>query len=247
MADNYLEAWVESLQSYDDDSSRRLDVPATDPALEMLRAAMNQCLEQGQKRSDAHHTSSMELAMGLSDCFMVLTEVRQGRLDVSVSDATLNSPEELVRQLGMALNEAVQGLRDVQEITERQQATIRELSTPVLKVWDGTIVLPIIGVLDTRRAMDIMEKVLHSIAEQSARHVILDLTGVDTVDTRTADHLLKVMRARQLLGANCLLSGIQPAVAQTLVEIGVDLSSVRTMRNLQASLRACLRELQEAK
>ncbi|MGC4122527.1 MAG: STAS domain-containing protein [Myxococcales bacterium] len=240
--------WADALERFSKgEFTERLTGAGFDPALVKLRDAMNACLEQSQQREEAAHASSMELAMGLSDCFSVLTEVKRGRLDVAVTDQTLGSTEELVCRLGEALNEAVSGLRDVRELTERQQVTIRELSTPVLQVWEGIIVLPLIGVVDAHRANDIMEKVLRSIGELSARHVILDLTGVDTVDTKTADHIMKVVRAAQLLGARCVLTGIQPAVAQTLVEVGVELQGFKTLRNLQAGLRACLRDLQEAK
>lgn len=138
----------------------------------------------------------------------------------------------------------INALRDS---VQRQEMTIRELSTPVLQVWEGVILLPLIGVVDTGRANDIMERVLRSVGELNAHHVILDLTGVDTVDTKTADHIMKVVRASQLLGARCVLTGIQPAVAQTLVEVGVELAGFKTLRNLQAGLRACLSEAQEAK
>lgn len=247
-SENTIREWVESLERFSKgEFDRRLDGADSDPAFVKLRSAVNACLAQVQEREEAAHSASMELAMGLSDCFSVLTEVKRGRLDVAVSDATLSSSEELVCRLGEALNDAVRGLRDVRELSERQQATIRELSTPVLQVWEGVIVLPLIGVVDTHRATDIMEKVLRSIGELAARFVILDLTGVDTVDTKTADHIMKVVRAAQLLGARCVLTGIQPAVAQTLVEVGVELGGFKTLRNLQAGLRACLREMQEAR
>ena len=246
--DPQIQSWVTQLDQFTKgDYSKRLDKPATDPALEKLREAVNQCLAQSEERDAEAHGSSMELAMGLSECFTVLTEVKRGRLDVEVSPETVGSSEELVAKLGEALNDALRGLREVKELNERQQMTIRELSTPVLQIWEGVIVLPLIGVIDTKRANDIMEKVLRSIGELSARYVILDLTGVDTVDTKTADHIMKVVRAAQLLGARCVLTGIQPAVAQTLVEVGVELAGFKTLRNLQAGLRACLKEIQETK
>ncbi len=248
LTEQQVQDWVRALEGVAaGDLARRLDGPTTDPQVERLKAAMNRCLAEAEERDRASHASSMELAMGMSECFTVLTEVKRGRLDVMVSEETLRSPEELVARLGEALNDALRGLRDVRDLSERQQVTIRELSTPVLQIWDGVIVLPIIGLVDTLRANDIMEKVLRSIGDLAARYVILDLTGVDTVDTKTADHIMKVVRAAQLLGARCVLTGIQPAVAQTLVEVGVELSGFKTLRNLQAGLRACLKELQEAR
>ncbi len=137
--------------------------------------------------------------------------------------------------------QAVSQLADKLRIIEEQRFAILELSTPVLQVWDDIIALPIIGIVDTRRAADIMERLLTEIQTRQSRYVILDITGVEVVDTKTADHFIKVVKAAELLGARCLLTGIRPAVAQTLVEIGVDLSSVTTERNLKEALRGCLR------
>jgi rsbT co-antagonist protein RsbR len=129
----------------------------------------------------------------------------------------------------------------LQETIERQRFAIQTLSTPILQIWEDVLALPIIGVVDTQRSAEIMERLLGSIVEQQAKFVILDITGVSVVDTKTADHFVKVVNAAQLLGAHCLVTGIQPSVAQTLVEIGVDLSSITTLRNLQDGLRECLR------
>ena len=245
ISEKQVQGWTGALEKFSrGEYGLRLEGAGDDPALEKLRLAVNECLQQAEQREQVAHASSMELAMGMSECFTVLTELRRGQLDVAVSAETLASTEELVAQLGTAINDALAQIRD---LTERQRLTIRELATPVLQIWDGVIVLPLIGVVDTHRANDIMERVLRSIGELSARYVILDLTGVDIVDTKTADHIIKVVRAAQLLGSTCILTGIQPAVAQTLVEVGVDLAGFKTLRNLQAGLRACLRELQEAK
>ncbi len=127
------------------------------------------------------------------------------------------------------------------EIIKRQQFAIRELSTPVLQLWDDVLALPIIGVVDTKRSVEIMERLLEEVTNRRSRYVILDITGVDGVDTKTADHFIKVLKAAELLGTTCVLTGIRPAVAQTLVEIGVDLSKVLTLSNLQEGLRECLR------
>ena len=105
------------------------------------------------------------------------------------------------------------------------------------------LALPVIGVVDSRRSVDIMERLLTEVTERQARFVILDITGVDVVDTRTADHFIKVIKAAELLGTTCIVTGIRPAVAQTLVQIGVDLSQVITLRNLQDGLRECLRRM----
>lgn len=129
------------------------------------------------------------------------------------------------------------------EIIERQQVAIQELSTPILQLWDNVLALPVIGIMDSNRSAEIMERLLSEITTKQTRFVILDITGVEIVDTKTADHFIKVIKASELLGAKCLLTGIRPAVAQTLVEIGVDLSQILTLRNLQDGLRECIREM----
>jgi len=126
-------------------------------------------------------------------------------------------------------------------LIEKQAAAIRELSTPVMEIWDDILMLPIVGVVDTRRSMDIMNNLLQSIVARQAKFVIVDVTGVEVVDTKTADYLLKVVRAANLLGARCVLTGLSPAVAQTLVTIGADLTEVKTLRNPKEGLRHCLK------
>ncbi len=134
-------------------------------------------------------------------------------------------------------------IREKLEIISSQQDAIRELSTPIMEVWDDVLVLPIVGVVDTKRSMDIMNSLLDKIVESQSRCVILDVTGVEIVDTRTADYLLKVVQASRLLGAYCVLTGINPAVAQTLVDIGANLSAVKTLRNLKEGLVDCIAHL----
>jgi rsbT co-antagonist protein RsbR len=126
------------------------------------------------------------------------------------------------------------------ETIERQAAAIAELSTPILEIWDGVIVVPIIGVIDTCRSVAIMTTLLDSVVRTRARWVILDVTGVELVDTSTGEYLLRVVRTAALLGVSCVLSGIQPAVAQTLVEIGAELTAIVTKRNLRSALEHCL-------
>jgi rsbT co-antagonist protein RsbR len=126
---------------------------------------------------------------------------------------------------------------------EQQAAAIRELTTPVMEIWDDVLVLPVVGVVDTRRSMEIMTNLLEKVVAKESKCVIIDITGVEMVDTKTADYLLKVFRAANLLGTRCVLSGLSPAVAQTLVEIGADLGEIRTLRNLKAALLDCLRYL----
>ena len=130
----------------------------------------------------------------------------------------------LVDRLGLLVMEAFQRTRE--EVIVRQQQEISELSTPVIKLWDGILALPLIGTLDSQRTQVVMENLLESIAQQGAGMAIIDITGVPTVDTLTAQHLLKTVAAARLMGADCIISGIRPQIAQTMVHLGVELTVV---------------------
>jgi len=189
---------------------------------------------------------------------LVLARVAEGKFDESVSVA---EHEDALTHLEMGINFMVMDLRAMSrsnadketalvaqqaelktrlQTIEEQNAAIRELSTPVMEIWDDILVLPIVGVVDTNRSMQIMNTLLERIVAGQARCVIIDITGVEVVDTKTADYLLKVARAARLLGTRCVLTGLSPAVAQTLVEIGADISEVATLRNLKEGLKDCL-------
>jgi rsbT co-antagonist protein RsbR len=127
------------------------------------------------------------------------------------------------------------------ELIDKLRYSIQELSTPILEVWDDVLVMPIIGVVDSRRTADMVQRLLTEVARSQASYVIVDLTGVEVVDTKTADHLLKLIRKVEVVGARCVLTGIRPAVAETLVDIGVDFSRITTLRNLKHGLREAMR------
>jgi rsbT co-antagonist protein RsbR len=131
-------------------------------------------------------------------------------------------------------------LRDKLELIERQSATIRALATPIIRVWDEILCLPVIGTVDSQRTADMMTGLLESIVAEQARYAIVDLTGVAVVDTTTADHLIKLFKAAKVLGVAGVLCGIQPAVAQTVVALGMDLGDVVTMRTLEEALKWCI-------
>jgi rsbT co-antagonist protein RsbR len=128
----------------------------------------------------------------------------------------------VIDQLGLYTIEAYQRSRE--EVIIRQQQEIAELSTPVVKLWDGVLALPLIGTLDSSRTQVVMENLLQTIVEQNAEIAIIDITGVPTVDTLVAQHLLKTVAAARLMGADCIISGIRPQIAQTMVHLGVELN-----------------------
>ena len=124
----------------------------------------------------------------------------------------------------------------------RQQEAIRALSTPIIQAWEGVLVLPIIGTVDSARATHLMEKLLGEIVRTRARFAVLDLTGVEEADASTMSHLLQVVRATRLLGSRCLLSGIAPNIARTMVDVGAELEGFVTFAQLQDALRHALLE-----
>lgn len=136
----------------------------------------------------------------------------------------------LLDRLGLFTIESYQKARE--EVIFRQQEELMELSTPVVKLWEGILALPIIGTLDSARTQVVMESLLQRIVETGAEVAIIDITGVPTVDTLTAQHLLKTITAARLMGADCIISGIRPQIAQTIVYLGVDLADVQTKSSL---------------
>lgn len=123
---------------------------------------------------------------------------------------------------------------------KRHQAAIRELSTPVIRVYDGVLLLPLVGTIDSQRAQQVMETVLLRVSEEQARAVILDIAGVPVVDTKVADHLIKTTAAVRLLGAQTILTGISAQVARTIVQLGVDISSMATRARLAEGIELAL-------
>ncbi len=148
------------------------------------------------------------------------------------------SATALLDGLGLYTTEAHQKTRE--EVIARQQQEMLELSTPVVKLWEGILALPMIGTLDSARTQIVMESLLQRIVETGSGIAIIDITGVPTVDTLTAQHLLKTVTAARLMGAECIISGIRPQIAQTIVHLGVDLGDVTTKATLADALAIAL-------
>lgn len=129
------------------------------------------------------------------------------------------------------------------ELIERQAQVIRVMGTPVLEIWEGVFVIPIVGTLDSARSEALMDVTLDYVTRKGARFGILDITGVDTLDTSAADQLLRVVNAAKLVGATCILTGLSPSIAQTLAQLDVALPDLVTLNNLKSGLRYCLRAL----
>jgi len=145
----------------------------------------------------------------------------------------------LIDKLGLYTTEMYQQSRE--EVIRRQQEEMLELSTPVVQIWEGILALPLIGTLDSARTSVMMETLLQKIVETRSELAIIDITGVPTVDTLVAQHLLKTVAAARLMGADCLISGIRPQIAQTMVHLQIDLSEVTTKATLAEALRFALK------
>jgi rsbT co-antagonist protein RsbR len=148
---------------------------------------------------------------------------------------------QLLDKLGLYTTEVYQKYRE--EIIIRQQQEMLELSTPVVKLWEGVLALPLIGTLDSERTQVVMETLLQKIVETGAEVAIIDITGVATVDTLVAQHLMKTVTAARLMGADCIISGIRPQIAQTIVHLGVDLKDISTKASLADALAQALKRL----
>lgn len=140
----------------------------------------------------------------------------------------------LLDKLGLYTTEVYQQSREA--VISRQQTELLELSTPVVRLWDNILALPLIGTLDSARTQVVMETLLEKIVETEAMIAIIDITGVPTVDTLVAQHLLKTVAAARLMGADCIISGIRPQIAQTIIHLGIDLSQVITKATLADAL-----------
>jgi rsbT co-antagonist protein RsbR len=154
----------------------------------------------------------------------------KGGEDADLLGATLWSATRLIDDLGLFTADAF--LRSREEVIRRQQDELIELSTPVVKLWQGVVAVPLIGTLDSARTQVVMENLLERIVETDSAIAIIDITGVPTVDTLVAQHLLKTVTAARLMGADCIISGIRPQIAQTIVHLGLDLSEVVTKSSL---------------
>jgi rsbT co-antagonist protein RsbR len=164
--------------------------------------------------------------------------IAAGRDAETLADETWNATL-LVDSLGLHAVRTFQKARE--EFIHRQQREMLELSTPVVKLWEGILALPMIGTLDSSRTQVVMESLLQKVMETGAQIAILDITGVPTVDTLVAQHLLKTVTALRLMGAECIISGVRPQIAQTIVHLGVDLQGVTTKANLADALALALR------
>ena len=186
--------------------------------------------------------SPSETAMFVFSLKQPIFERLRGAVDDTARLAALTwEANALLDTLGLYTTEVFQ--RGREHVIIRQQQELMELSTPVVTLWEGVLALPLIGTLDSARTQVVMENLLQRIVDSGASIAIIDITGVPTVDTLTAQHLLKTVAAARLMGADCIISGIRPQIAQTIVHLGVELGSVVTKATLADAFAVALRRL----
>jgi rsbT co-antagonist protein RsbR len=204
------------------------------PAWDRLRAQLSD-LSRSRASQGFSPTETATFVFSLKQ---PLFERLQARLSADAAAAALWAATALLDRLGLLTADAY--LRSREEVIRRQQDELLELSTPVVKLWEGVVALPLIGTLDSARTQVVMESLLEEIVRTDSTIAILDITGVPTVDTLVAQHLLKTVAAARLMGADCIISGIRPQIAQTVVHLGLDLSDVTTKASLADALTVAL-------
>ena len=206
-------------------------------------ANTRQLLEELSMSRAQQGFSPSETALFVFSLKATLFEGLQEQLarDPVAASALIFETDRLLDKLGLFTTEVYQ--RGREQVIVRQQQELMELSTPVVTLWDGVLALPVIGTLDSARTQVVMENLLQRIVETGAAIAIIDITGVPTVDTLTAQHLLKTVAAARLMGADCIISGIRPQIAQTIVHLGVDLGTVLTKATLADAFTIALKRL----
>jgi rsbT co-antagonist protein RsbR len=245
-----LAGWMQEMAT----STRRQDLMGDmelkQQAQEMLRLFVQAAQSGGvDQRSEAFEgmrdflretaKSRMEQGFTPAETAMFVLSLKQPVFN-ALRDDLKSNPAAMVAEIWMSGNlldklalltvDTAVEIRD--QMISRQQAEMLELSTPVVKLWDGVLALPLIGTLDSSRTQVVMESLLSAIVETNSQIAIIDITGVPTVDTLVAQHLIKTITAARLMGADCYLSGIRPAIAQTIVHLGIDLTGVQTKASL---------------
>jgi rsbT co-antagonist protein RsbR len=196
-----------------------------------------------------HIESEEQLKHYIGEFFFVLRAVENG--DVSARVPARYGEAEPMGVLATTVNAVIERLASVRNETQRyereledqlatiqkQRAAIKELSTPMIEVWAGVLCVPIVGVIDSSRAAEMTSALLSTVVEKKVRFTIIDITGIEAMDTRATDHFLRMARSVRLLGADCVLSGINPNVARSIIHMGVELSGIQTYRSLRDALQ----------
>ena len=214
------------------------DADLAAPAFDGLRALL---VRLSRRRAEQGLSPSETAAsvFSLKEALLPLLQEEAGD-DPAALFAAVVGASGLVDAMGLVTFESYVKAREA--VITRQAQQLVELSTPVVRLWDGILAVPLIGTLDSMRTQVVMESLLEAIVDAGASVAIIDITGVPTVDTQVAQHLLKTVFAARLMGAECVISGIRPAIAQTIVHLGIDLEGVTTRATLGDALALALRQ-----
>lgn len=255
-----LNGWLKQMSASTRRGDLMNDVDLKEQASEFLKLFTEASQKSSDVQSEAFGStkeflkeiakSRLEQGFSTSETAMFVLSLKQPIFN-AIKDASKSNPSELVSeiwssgdlldQLAMLTIDTAISIRE--QTISRQQEEMLELSTPVVKLWDGILALPLIGTLDSARTQVVMESLLSAIVETDSQIAIIDITGVPTVDTLVAQHLIKTITAARLMGADCFLSGIRPAIAQTIVHLGIDLVDVQTKAKLSDAFAVALRRL----
>lgn len=223
-----LRAFVKGLKS----SGAAADFDINDEAWAELREVLDEITRERIGRGvPAGEMAAFVLALK-TPVFNRLRKMLARKIDVMLEEILVFGG--IVDALAIFTNE--QFIAEREQVIERQRDEMLELSTPVVELWEKVLTIPLIGTLDSVRAQEVMENLLESIVRHEAEVVIVDITGVQTVDTQVAQHLLRTAAAVRLMGAECIISGISPKIAQTMVQLGVDVGGVRTRSTIRTAL-----------
>jgi rsbT co-antagonist protein RsbR len=226
-----LAALVEGLRGGD---VSNLEAPEWERARELMKSISASRAVQGFNPTE---TAMFVLAFK-QPLFQLIRKELSGNPDEMFQE--IWSGTLLLDKLAMFTTEAYTASRE--QLIKRQQQELLELSTPVVTLWQGIVALPIIGTLDSARTQIVMESLLQTVVATNSRFAIIDITGVPTVDTLVAQHLLKTITAARLMGAECIISGVRPQIAQTIVHLGIDLAQVITKAKLADAFALCLQK-----
>ena len=255
-----LSGWIDEMATGTKRTDLMADSELKQQAAELLRLFTDAAQTSSDVQSEAFASareylkdiarSRMDQGFTPVETAMFVLSLKRPVFD-ALRDLLKSNPTDLINEIWTAgdLLDKMSMLTVASAIGFREQTIIRqqeemlELSTPVVKLWDGVLALPLIGTLDSARTQVVMESLLTAIVETNSQVAIIDITGVPTVDTLVAQHLIKTITAARLMGADCYLSGIRPAIAQTIVHLGIDLVDVQTKAKLSDAFALALQRL----
>ena len=231
-SDEFLTAFVDNLNDENIDNPRSGDF---EPVIDILNAISIGRAKQGfSPRETGNYVFSLKDAL-----FNILQQELKDPQELYVQSQKIG---RLIDSFSVTTFESF--IKGREEVILRQTDEISEISTPVIRVWDGILALPIIGTLDSARTQIVMESLLQEIVESGSSIAILDISGVPAVDSLVAQHLIKTVAATRLMGAECIISGIRPEIAQTVVHLGIDLTDVLTKSTLASALKTAFQMMQ---